>query len=150
MNPLPAGELHVRLRALRETVGPLRATLRSFLEGLRLDRSTIDDVLTAAGEMVANVVEHAYAGETPGTVELIAREVDGHALFVEISDSGSFIERAAPVPGRGFGLRISRAIARSHELDTSSGTMVRMMFDLPSDAARRTRSRALGRADTQD
>lgn len=123
-----AGELRIRLRAVRDAVPSLRLALRSFLTGLGLERETIDDVLTAVGESVANAVEHAYAGRAPEFVELVARREQG-ALYVEVADTGTFVERQERF-GRGYGLKISRAIARTLEIDTSSGTRIRMSFRL--------------------
>jgi len=92
-----------------------------------VDPDTIDDIVTAVGETLANAIEHAYT-DGPGAVELFAR-VDQHgSVFVDVSDQGAFVERSER-QGRGFGLQIVRRIARSVSIDTSGGTTVRMIFD---------------------
>jgi anti-sigma regulatory factor (Ser/Thr protein kinase) len=125
-------ELRLRCPAQGRAVAPVRHALRAFLEALGFDREALDDVITAAGEALANTVEHAYVEKTRRRrrdMELRAR-LDGEKLQVDVSDHGRFIERA-PLPGRGFGLRIVRAIAHEMEIETSGGTRVRMLFPGP-------------------
>jgi anti-sigma regulatory factor (Ser/Thr protein kinase) len=127
-------ELRLHCPAQSRYVPHIRHALAAFLEALQFDRSLRDDVTTAAGEALANVVEHAYA-RSPGTkvrdVQLLARLDSGGRLCVDVSDRGEFIRRK-PLPGRGFGLRIIRAIARRMSIDTSRGTCVSMTFEVPS------------------
>jgi anti-sigma regulatory factor (Ser/Thr protein kinase) len=103
------------------------------LEVLGFERRVRDDVITAAGEALANAVEHAYAGaseETQRILELLARVDQSGTLSVDVSDRGSFIARE-PLPGRGFGLRIIAAVAGQISIETSEGTRVRMQFSGP-------------------
>jgi anti-sigma regulatory factor (Ser/Thr protein kinase) len=126
-------ELRLSRPAQTHSVAPLRRALRSFLEALAFERAALDDITTAAGEALANAAEHAYAHETERRrrdVELLVR-FDRGELSVEISDGGRFIERA-PLPGRGFGLRIIRAIARQIQIETANGTRIRMLFPGPA------------------
>jgi anti-sigma regulatory factor (Ser/Thr protein kinase) len=124
-------ELRLLCPAHSRCVGPIRRALRAFLEALGFDRRVLDDVTTAAGEALANVVEHAYDEETKQQreVELRAR-LNGENLAVDVTDHGRFVERA-PLPGRGFGLRIIHAIAPQMHIDTSNGTRVEMRFPGP-------------------
>ncbi len=128
-----ASELRLHCPAQPLYVAHIRHALTAFLEALQFDRAVRDDVTTAAGEALANVVEHAYAG-SPNTaaryVQLLARVDRGGRLWVDVSDRGSFIRRK-PLPGRGFGLRIIRAIAQQFQIDTTRGTCVSMGFDSP-------------------
>ena len=76
-------------------------------------------------------MEHAYPrGEksTERYLELRAKLDRKGRLCVVVSDNGSFVDRR-PLPGRGFGLRIIRAIAAQLTIDTSDGTRVRMVFE---------------------
>jgi|HubBroStandDraft_6_1064221.scaffolds.fasta_scaffold00945_17 serine/threonine-protein kinase RsbW len=133
-----ASELRLRRPAQSQYIAPIRHALAAFLEALQVDRELRDDVTTAAGEALANVVEHAYArssGRAARSVQLIARCKDGGKLLVDVSDQGSFIRRK-PLPGRGFGLRIIRAIARHISIDTSRGTCVSMTFEARSAASK--------------
>lgn len=120
--------LRLQAPAHDRSVAPMRRALRSFLEKLGLDRGTLDDVTTAAGEALANAVEHAYGKGATGVcnVELLARMNSDH-LALEISDRGSFRERA-PLPGRGFGLRIIHAVAADVAIEKNGGTRIRMRF----------------------
>lgn len=80
---------------------------------------------------MANVVEHAYARgrKTPsGQLELRVKLLSDGKLSVDVVDDGSFIERR-PLAGRGFGLRIIRAVAGQLRIETDDGTRVRMTFN---------------------
>ena len=122
-------ELRIRRVAKPETVTKVRHLLSAFFSVLDLHEQTVDDVLTAVGEVLANAVEHAYSGMQPGDVALLVRADDHKTLIVDVSDQGTFIERA-PRNDRGFGMRIVRAVAKTVEIDTSNGTNVRMTFDI--------------------
>jgi anti-sigma regulatory factor (Ser/Thr protein kinase) len=121
-------ELRLIQEAQTRSVAPLRHALLTFCKALRVRDDAVDDIVTAAGEALANAVEHAYKGQPAGapTVELHARFERGD-LALDIIDRGTFIERE-PIPWRGFGLRIMRAISAQMTLDTSDGTRVRMHF----------------------
>jgi serine/threonine-protein kinase RsbW len=125
-----ASKLRLRCPARAQYVALVRHTLVAFLRALEFEREWLDNVTTAAGEALANVVEHAYV-RTPETAECYLElrvRLDGKGrLFVEVADGGSFIERR-PLPGRGFGLRIIQAIAGKLTIDKSAGTIVRMTF----------------------
>lgn len=123
-------ELRLFQEAQTRSVGPLRHALLGFCEALQFSGDAVDDIVTAAGEALANAVEHAYKHEParsqPPTIELHAR-FDRGDLALDIVDRGKFVEHE-PVPWRGFGLRIMRAIAQQMTVDTSDGTRVRMHF----------------------
>lgn len=127
-----SSELHLRCAAQPRSVAPIRHALQAFLAALGFDGDALDDVTTAAGEALANAVEHAYghAGADACDVELRAR-LDREKLTVDICDRGRFKHRA-PIAGRGFGLRIIHAIAQESSVDISDGTRVRMLFNVPS------------------
>jgi anti-sigma regulatory factor (Ser/Thr protein kinase) len=94
------------------------------------DQEASDDILTAVGEALANAVEHAYAGAEESEVELFARLEDDRTLSVDVFDRGNFIKRE-PRPGRGFGMRIVEAIARTVTVNVDDGTHVHMIFSVP-------------------
>ncbi len=126
-----ASQLRLRCPAQSRYVAPVRHALAAFLQALEFERQSLEDITTAAGEALANIVEHAYARSRKTTeryLELRAKLDRNGRLCVVVSDNGSFVERR-PVPGRGFGLRIIRAIAAQLTIDTSDGTSVRMVFD---------------------
>ncbi len=125
-------ELRLLGDAQSRSVAPLRHALFCFCEALRFSADAVDDIVTAAGEALANAVEHAYKEQpvTSPTIELHAR-FDRGDLTLDIVDGGKFLEQE-PLPWRGFGLRIMRAIAQQMTVDTSNGTRVRMHFaDVP-------------------
>ncbi len=127
-------ELRLQCPAQPRYVPPIRHALAAFLEVLGFERGEQDDVITAAGEALANAVEHAYADvsdETLRVLELLARLDYGGTLSVDVSDRGSFIVRD-PLPGRGFGLRIIAAIAGQTSIETTGGTRIRMQFSGPA------------------
>jgi serine/threonine-protein kinase RsbW len=122
-------QLRVRCAATPERARPLRHALGAFLAAVEVDGCNVEDVLTAVGEAVANVVEHAYSKQGMFELELLARANDGHGLSIDVVDHGRFLERP-PEPHRGFGLRIVRAIATEVSIDTNElGTRIRMVFD---------------------
>ena len=126
-----ASELRLRCPAQSRYVAPIRHALAAFLQALQYNREYLEDVTTAAGEALANAVEHAYARGAKRSeryLELRATILRNGRLAVAVSDDGSFLQRK-PLPGRGFGLRIIRAVARRLTIDTVEGTQVRMTFN---------------------
>jgi anti-sigma regulatory factor (Ser/Thr protein kinase) len=106
----------------------MRHALRAFLTTLEIDETTIEDILMAVGETLANAVEHAYRGDAPGLVEMHARLEGAELLSVDVCDDGQFVERE-PQIGRGFGLRIVKTVAREVSVEVDNGTRVRMLFE---------------------
>jgi len=127
-------ELRINRVATLECARPLRHALGAFLSALEVDSVLCEDVLTAVGEALANVLEHAYKGRESGIVELYAREGDKKKLFVTVRDHGEYIVRDEN-PGRGFGLPIVRAIAQSVRVNSTGGTHVQMTFDTTKSSA---------------
>jgi anti-sigma regulatory factor (Ser/Thr protein kinase) len=125
-------ELRLNCMARREAARPMRHAVAAFLVASGCaEGAATDDILTAVGEALANAVEHAYEPSgANGEIELYAHLDDERTLAVDVYDRGHFIERT-PRPGRGFGLRIVRAIAKSVSIDTDDGTRVHMIFDIP-------------------
>lgn len=124
-------QLRIRCPARSNYVAPVRHALAGFLQALDFERQPLEDITTAAGEALANIVEHAYAHcrkTTERYLELNAKIDPKGRLCVDVLDGGSFVEQRR-VPGRGFGLRIIRAIAAQLTIDTSDGTRVRMVFE---------------------
>jgi anti-sigma regulatory factor (Ser/Thr protein kinase) len=113
---------------------PLRHALGAFLRAIEIDADVAMDILTAVGETVVNVIEHAYghvARSSSGLVEVVALAEKAQPLRVDVIDGGAFVHRRVPRPGHGFGLRIVRAIARDVSIDANdTGTHVKMLFDL--------------------
>lgn len=106
----------------------LRHALAAFMNAIDIDEPLRDDIIIAVGEAIANAVEHAYETREAGNVELHASTDDENTLLVDVWDRGAFIDRELR-EGRGLGLRIVRAIARTVSIDTEGGTRIRMVFD---------------------
>lgn len=82
-------------------LGHIRRELVDWIGPLGLTREEVDDVVLAVDEAAANVVEHAYSPDDPGSVELtLWTEAD--ALCIEITDHGTW--NPTETPGRGIGL----------------------------------------------
>ena len=123
-------ELRLRCPARSQNAATVRHALEAFLNALQLKRQKVEDITTAAGEALANIIEHAYESGAPRSdayLELYAHSDALGRLSIDVSDTGAFITRQ-PLPGRGFGLKIIRAIAKQLTIDTSEGTRVRMTF----------------------
>ena len=125
-------ELRINCPARPEAARPVRHAVAAFLVAAGCPRGDVSDgILTAVGEALANVVEHAYAGNGDNEMELYARFDPDRTLAVDVFDRGTFVAREAR-PGRGFGLRIVEAIAQSVTIEVDQGTHVRMLFTVPA------------------
>jgi len=126
---MEASELRVGHLATQDCAMPMRHVLGAFLRALGLESMFCADVLSVAGEALANTLEHAYKGHAPGTVEIYAREENAEQLLVAVYDHGTFIVHDRN-PERGFGLVIMHAIAGAVSLETGNdGTRVQLLFD---------------------
>ncbi|MGY1708479.1 SpoIIE family protein phosphatase [Geodermatophilus sp. SYSU D00758] len=134
VRPLPE-PLHLRLPADPAQLERVRRAVAAWAVGAALGADAVEDLQLAAGEAVANAVEHAYRdSERTGSVDVeLAAERDG-GVWVAVRDGGSW--RPAPAdPGfRGRGLQIISALGRDVEVDHGpAGTVLR--FRLPPAAA---------------
>jgi anti-sigma regulatory factor (Ser/Thr protein kinase) len=113
------------------TVAPLaRAILDRELRRFSYDEEKRFGVLVAAGEAVANAIEHAYRGEEPGLIRIsIDRELRG--LVVTVEDFGrwrSFVKRE----DRGRGIELMRAFSDGVQIKSRrDSTSVVLRVDLP-------------------
>lgn len=87
-----SSELRLHCLAHPAAAKSLRHALATFLAVIDIDSALTDDVLTAVGEALVNVVEHAYSSDGPGELELFAR-IEDDAILVDVYDRGTFIER---------------------------------------------------------
>ena len=132
----PRAEYDQLFSAVGPSAGAARRALREFLVLDHLPPARIDDALAAAGEAVANAIEHAYE-RVPGTFRLRVATYDDHVV-VEVEDDGRWrTPRTAPQPSgdaveriaeRGRGLFILRALTEHAVVDrTPAGTRVRFV-----------------------
>lgn len=89
---------------------------------------TVEDLVFATGESVANCVDHAYRGSTGGTVLVGAHEhLDGDRICVEVAvtDEGRWQEAAPDQGFRGRGTVMMRSLTEWFTVHTTEhGTRV--------------------------
>jgi anti-sigma regulatory factor (Ser/Thr protein kinase) len=104
-----------------------RSALRRWFTKAGIDSSQSMDLLIAAGEALANAIEHGYRLDPAGTISLHATAmVDGVELT--ITDAGSWkVPEPAANPHRGRGITLMRALTHDVSIDHDvNGTTVRM------------------------
>ena len=104
------------------------------LRGLGIPELRVDEVQIALAEAVNNVVEHAYAGKTPGDVR-IRCSLEPERLWINITDAGApFPEGELPegkpanldvapedLPEGGFGWFLIRELTSDIHYERSAG-----------------------------
>lgn len=119
----PAWSRHMRVRATPETLASTRSQIRSWLAEAGVPPAVASDVLLAAGEALANAIEHAYL-DVPGEIEVTLRA--GHEIDLVVRDEGVWRE-AGGDPDRGRGFMLMRALMGAVEIERRpTGTVVRM------------------------
>ncbi|MCV7127745.1 SpoIIE family protein phosphatase [Mycolicibacterium vanbaalenii] len=108
-------------------LAPARAALRSWLTSARVEPARVMDVLVAAGEALANAIEHGHRHTPDGTVSLRATALVDRVRLT-VADTGSW---KVPQPGRdsrrGRGIALMRALMHDVEIDIGrSGTSVHL------------------------
>jgi len=126
--------LDVRLPAELSSAGLARTALRRFLLGTPLGERRNFDAVIAAGEAVANAIEHAYDRRPNQTFTLRARFEDQTCLiFVE--DSGTWND-VVPLTTRGRGITMMRELCDTLDIDhTLNGTTVALGFQITNNVA---------------
>lgn len=114
--------LALRVPAQPRLLAEVRASLRQWLSDSGVPEADAEEILVAAGEACANVVQHAYGGST-GELELGAHLVDG-AVEVWVRDHGNW--RPAADRGGGWGMQLIRSMTDSVEVEHEDGTLLRM------------------------
>lgn len=115
-----------------EGLAATRHALRAWLEATGARSRSIDEMILAAGEALANAIEHAYLRDArPGAVVLDAT-IEGSSVEIVVRDVGHW--RQVPAPGpRGRGLMLMNRAMDEVVLDRSSGgtrvTMRRSLED---------------------
>ena len=139
-----AAPFSASLDATLATVPAARDAVSEWL--LPLGISGVDDLAVrhAVGELVANAVVHANAGEDPPRSHLVDvdAEVDGDGVLAcRIHDDGQWVELAASASG-GLGLGMVRSMVDHLAIDThGSGTTATFRHRLTRRPACSPRSR---------
>jgi serine phosphatase RsbU (regulator of sigma subunit)/anti-sigma regulatory factor (Ser/Thr protein kinase) len=96
-------------------LAPTRNALRNWLSRARLDPDQSLNVLVAAGEAVANAIEHGHRHRPLGTIRLGAIAL-GDEVRLTITDTGSWkAPQPASHPHRGRGIPLMRSLM--HDVD---------------------------------
>ena len=99
---------------------PVRARLRGWLESCGLSTPLAQDALVAAGEAVANAIEHGHR-DNPGQEIRLRAAVTANQLRLTIADSGSWLPQGSePAPFRGKGIALMRAMMDKVSIDTGT------------------------------
>lgn len=145
-----AAPVRLRLPADKTTVRTVRERLADWLEALEVRPLDQLCVQHAVGELVANVVEHAYPAGATGSVALDAVIDDTGRLQVRVVDQGRWRERDGEPPRsphRGNGLAMVREFVDEFTLSrgphgtsaTVRHRLARPAHLLRADASRRAR-----------
>jgi serine/threonine-protein kinase RsbW len=126
-----AGEdLRVRVPAVVERLHQLRHALNDWATRIGLAAETVTDLVLAAYEAMANVVEHAYRDRVGGLLDLHAHADHAHhTVTVTVTDYGRWRPpRCGPTP-RGRGLNLIHGLTQHTEISPSEhGTTVAMTY----------------------
>ncbi len=108
-------------------LAPGRAALRSWLTKAGVEPGQIQDVLIAAGEAVANAIEHGHRDRPEGAISLRATAV-GDGLQVTVTDTGAWkTPRDSAGSYRGRGISLMRHLMEDLNIQSSgAGTTVHM------------------------
>lgn len=133
------GELLVTLPAAADSASLLRRRLRRWLLAWRWPERELDDVVLAVDEAVANVVDHAYRDEEPGTAQVyawVSCAAGARRVVVSVIDRGRWRPPPADPGHRGRGLMMMRACTASvHIENCTGGTAVTMVSTPVPDSA---------------
>lgn len=113
----------------------IRARLRKWLAELGAEADDISDVVHAVSEFVENAVEHGYATEVSGGVEVRA-ELGGDGLLrAAVTDRGKWKDYREGERGRGRGLPMAEAlVTESHVVHGPDGTTASLIHRLSRPA----------------
>ena len=113
---------------------PVRARLRRWLDSCGLSTPVAQDALVAAGEAVANAIEHGHR-DNPGQEIRLRAAVTANLLRVTVADSGRWLPPGSePAPFRGKGIALMRAMMDEVSIDTgTAGTTVTMDVRITRD-----------------
>jgi anti-sigma regulatory factor (Ser/Thr protein kinase) len=128
--------LSLRLPAAPSELARLRRAMRLWMADAGVPGAIADDVVLASGEAAANVIEHAYAPDAAGTME-VRMTMGGGRLVASVRDFGRWRAHGS-TEGRGRGIRLIGALMDQVDLHSSEDgtevTMVKAIEDRPVEA----------------
>jgi serine phosphatase RsbU (regulator of sigma subunit)/anti-sigma regulatory factor (Ser/Thr protein kinase) len=119
--------LELKFQADVSNLAPARQALRSWLKRARVDADQSLNVLIAAGEAVANAIEHGHENR-PGTISLDATVLGVDEVQLTITDTGSWkTPQPAANPHRGRGITLMRGLMHDVTINPeTAGTTVHL------------------------
>lgn len=127
----PPPPLHVVVKADEHAERTVRAQLRDWLDVLGADSTNGRLLEHAISEFVANAVEHAYAGTTPGDISVEAALGQDGQLRTRVSDRGRWNPPRMSKPHRGRGLSLAQLLIPDTVIrHDDAGTTVTSTFRL--------------------
>ncbi|ULE33383.1 SpoIIE family protein phosphatase [Mycobacterium sp. IDR2000157661] len=119
--------LEIEIAADANELAPTRNSLRDWLTQAGVDSAQILDVLIAAGEALANAIEHGHRRSSGGSVSLRALAL-ADRLHLTVIDNGEWKPpRPDPAAHRGRGIALMRALMQDVSIESSaSGTTISM------------------------
>jgi serine phosphatase RsbU (regulator of sigma subunit)/GAF domain-containing protein/anti-sigma regulatory factor (Ser/Thr protein kinase) len=119
------GPLELKFPAHISQLAPTRSALRSWLTQARITPDQTLNVLVAAGEAVANAIEHGHRDSPEGTISLGATALVDQVQLT-ITDTGSWKQPTAD-PYRGRGITLMRGLMHDVIIDPdTAGTTVHL------------------------
>lgn len=119
--------LELQFPAEVSQLAPTRTALRNWLARARLDPDQALNVLVAAGEAVANAIEHGHRHAPAGTIRLGAVAL-GDEVQLTVTDTGSWKDpHPASRPHRGRGIPLMRSLMQDVDIrPNTNGTTVHL------------------------
>jgi serine/threonine-protein kinase RsbW len=126
------GDLHFRVPAAPARLTGLRHALAEWAERSGLSREDREALILASYEAMANSVEHAYAGQLQGVLDLRAvRDPELGRVVVTVTDFGQWKPPPTHPGSRGRGLPLIRGLTPSAKITPSEqGTTVTMSWPI--------------------
>jgi serine/threonine-protein kinase RsbW len=134
LTPVPAPlRMHLAARSLAERLSAVRAAVAAWATALGLAGDTVDDIVLATHEALANVADHAYP-DGDGAAELEAACLGGE-IRVVVRDTGRWRTPAGDPGWRGRGMLIINGLADHVDVRRADGgTTIAMRWRLPGHA----------------
>lgn len=120
--------------SLPSQLADARYRLATWARNIGVERETVEDLVLAAHEALANVADHAYPEPDSGGEALLDAEVSSSGeIVVVVRDHGRWRVPSADPGWRGRGMVIIRALADAVVVRRDEGgTTVEMRWRLPS------------------
>ena len=126
--------LDVRLPAETSSAGLARTALRRFLLATPLGERRSFDAVVAAGEAVANAIEHAY-DRRPNQMFTLRARFEDQTCLIFVEDGGTWND-VVPLTTRGRGIALMRELCDTLEIDhAQTGTTVALGFQIVNNLA---------------